>query len=75
MKIQDVLFLIVLVFLLYKKNPFYNSMAGIVCLVASGILFTFWIFFTAERLLWYAAAFFLLSIGILIIRLRKKGYK
>lgn len=59
MKIQDILFFIVLSYLFYKRQPRYFVMAGLVCLLFSIPLFYFWIFFTAERLTWYAAAFFL----------------
>ena len=60
MKVQDLVFFIVLVFLLYKRKPRNFAIAGIICLALSIPLFYFWIFFTAERLTWYAAAFFFL---------------
>ena len=59
MKVQDLLFFIILVFLLYKRKPRNFVIAGIICLALSIPLFYFWTFFTAERLTWYAAAFFL----------------
>ncbi|OGH39746.1 MAG: hypothetical protein A3B41_04355 [Candidatus Levybacteria bacterium RIFCSPLOWO2_01_FULL_37_26] len=62
MKVQDIAFLIVLVFLIFKHNPKLSTVAGLVCLVLSIPLFATWTFFTAERLTWYAAAFFLLAI-------------
>lgn len=62
MKIQDIFFIVVLAFLLFKHNPKYFAVVGLLCLIFSIPLFTFWIFFTAERLVWYAASFFLLSI-------------
>jgi uncharacterized membrane protein YqjE len=62
MKAQDIVFLIVLLFLVFKHNPKWATIAGLICLVLSIPLFSFWIFFTAERLTWYAAAFFLLAI-------------
>lgn len=61
MKIQDIIFLIVLFFLIYKRNPKLAVVAGLLCLVISIPLFATWTFFTAEHLTWYAAAFFLLS--------------
>lgn len=70
MKIQDIVFLLVFAALFYKQNPRWFIIAGITCLVASIPLFAKWIFFTAERLTWYAAAFFLLSIILSLIRLR-----
>jgi len=62
MKIQDIVFLIVFSVLIYKGNPRWMVAAGIISLFLSIPLFSFWIFFTAERLTWYAGAFFLLSI-------------
>lgn len=62
MKIQDIVFLIVLLYLLLKHNPRLAAIVGIICLVLSIPLFAFWVFFTAERLTWYAGAYFLLAI-------------
>lgn len=62
MKVQDILFLIILAALIFKWNPRWFVWAGIMSLILSILLFYFWIFFTAERLTWYAAVFFLISI-------------
>jgi len=62
MKIQDIAFFVVLALLIFKRNPKLAVIAGILCLLLSIPLFSFWIFFTAERLTWYAAGFFLLAI-------------
>lgn len=62
MKIQDLTFLVVLLILLVLKRPRLSVLAGLVFLVLSMPLFSFWIFFTAERLTWYSATFFLLAI-------------
>ncbi|OGG24526.1 hypothetical protein A3A79_05070 [Candidatus Gottesmanbacteria bacterium RIFCSPLOWO2_01_FULL_43_11b] len=59
MKIQDVFFFIVLTVLFFKRKPRFLVIAGLACLALSIPLFYFWIFFTADRLTWYAAAFFL----------------
>lgn len=72
MKSQDVLFFIVFIFLLLKHNSRYAIGAGIISLVISIPLFAFWIFFTAERLVWYAAGFFLLGILLQLYTLRKE---
>lgn len=64
MKPQDILFFIMLMILLAKRSPRFFAMVGFICLVLAIPLFAGWIFFTAERLTWYAAAFFLLSILI-----------
>lgn len=68
MKPQDILFIIVLSFLLYKHNPKWFIVAGLLSLVLSIPLFHFWIFFTAERLVWYAAAFFFVAICLLLFK-------
>ena len=75
MKLQDVVFLIVLLFLVLKHNPKWATIAGIICLSLSIPLFSFWIFFTAERLTWYAAAFFLLSVILSFWGMRDKSVK
>lgn len=66
MKLQDIIFLIVFVLLILKRNSRLSTIAGIICLALSIPLFALWIFFTAEHLIWYAAAFFLLSIALLL---------
>ncbi len=72
MKIQDILFLVTFAFLAFKANPRLTALAGILSLVLSIPLFSFWIFFTAERLAWYAAGFFLLTIIFYVLELRNK---
>ncbi len=72
MKPQDIVFFIILAVLIWKKDYKLAAFAGIASLIASIPLFSFWVFFTAERLTWYAAAFFLLSI-LLMIFLSKKS--
>lgn len=68
MKIQDIIFFLVLFFLIFKKNPRWMIIAGLIFLALSIPLFSFWIFFTAERLTWYAAAFFLLAIIFYLLK-------
>ena len=69
MKIQDIVFFIIFFGLLIKRDPKLAAGAGIIALVLSVPLFSFWIFFTAQRLVMYAAAFFLLSIIFHIINM------
>ncbi len=69
MKPQDIVFLVIFILILIKRSSTLSTIAGIVCLVLSIPLFAFWIFFTAQHLVWYAIAFFILSI-ILILRNR-----
>lgn len=66
MKIQDIAFLAVLVLLILKRSPKLAVICGIVALLLAIPLFSFWVFFTAERLTWYAAAFFLLAITLIV---------
>lgn len=70
MKVQDILFLIILAFLIYKHIPKLFVIAGIIALILSIPLFSLWVFFTAERLIWYAVAFFLLAIVLNVLQLR-----
>jgi hypothetical protein len=60
MKIQDIFFLITLISFLYKRKPGLLVWAGLICLVFAFPLFLFWIFFTAQRLVMYAFAFFVI---------------
>lgn len=71
MKPQDLVFIVILVFLLYKRRHELLVIAGIVCLLLSIPLFSFWIFFTAQRLVVYAFVFFLIAVIMLILKLRK----
>lgn len=65
MKFQDIIFLIIFILVILKKDSRLSTLAGIICLILSIPLFAVWIFFTAQHLVWYAAAFFLLSIILL----------
>lgn len=62
MKIQDIVFFIILGILLFIKIPRWFVYAGLICLIIAMPLFASWIFFTAERLTWYAGAFFLAAV-------------
>lgn len=66
MKIQDLVFGVVFLGLLYIRKPNYFITAGLVALILAVPLFGFWIFFTAERLTWYAAVFFLTGTMLLL---------
>ncbi len=67
LKPQDIIFLLIIVFLFIKKNPKFLVYAGLLCLILSIPLFAFWIFFTAERLIMYAAGFLFASIILFLI--------
>jgi len=62
MKAQDILFLLIFIFLLWRRRPFYSALMGILALVLAVIFFKLSILFTAERLTWYAGALFLYTI-------------
>lgn len=62
MKIQDIIFFITLAVLLASRRERLLIWAGLISLILAIPLFAKWIFFTAERLTWYAAAFFFIFI-------------
>lgn len=62
MKTQDISFFVVFVLLLVSRKPILFVWSGLLMLFLAIPLFAFHIFFTAERLTWYAAAFFLFFI-------------
>lgn len=71
MKPQDIIFFVSLLVLLALRRPVLFVWAGLGCLVLAIPLFATWTFFTAERLTWYAAAFFLAFIVISLLFSRK----
>lgn len=71
MKIQDIIFFVILALLIIKRSPRLAVIVGIFCLALSIPLFSYWVFFTAERLTWYAATFFLLAIIFYLFNLKK----
>jgi hypothetical protein len=72
MKIQDFAFLFIFLLLLVKRNPKLTVVLGLLALFFSIPLFSFWIFFTAERLTFYAGGFFLLAIIQFVFEKDKK---
>lgn len=73
MKPQDVIFFIVVVSVLVSKKSKLFVVLGIISLFTAIPLFAKWIFFTAERLTWYAAGFFFLAIVMQIIEGKRKS--
>lgn len=71
MKIQDIVFFVALALLILKRNPKLATLFGIASLFLSIPLFSLWVFFTAERLTWYAAGFFLLAIIFYFFKSKK----
>jgi hypothetical protein len=62
MKIQDIIFLLLLFFLAFKRNHYWSITLGLACFFLAIPLFAKWIFFTAERLIAYGGGFILLGI-------------
>lgn len=60
MKIQDVGFLLTLITLILFRRERAFLIAGLLCFIAAIPLYARWVFFTAERLVWYAGAFILI---------------
>lgn len=71
MKIQDLIFVAILILVLWRRNPTLAAKLGIFCLVLAIPLFGFQIFFTAERLTWYAAAIFTYTVILGILKINK----
>jgi hypothetical protein len=67
MKPQDIVLIIILTFLTWKKNPKYFLLSGLSLYSLAIPLFYFQIFFTAERLIWYGFLFLLISVIIFIV--------
>lgn len=65
---QDIVFLLLYIFLLYKRKYNYFVIAGLLCLIFSIPLFSFWIFYTAQKLSYYSVVFFSTAIFILFIQ-------
>jgi hypothetical protein len=68
MKFQDIGFLLILGLLLYFRNPKWFVIVGLLSLGIALPLFHFWVFFTAQRLVMYAAACFLVAALLHIFR-------
>lgn len=70
MKIQDVIFIVLILILLSRRNPKEFVIAGILNLAFAIPLFFNWVFFTAQRFTYYAAAFFLIAVILNILRMK-----
>jgi hypothetical protein len=71
MKPQDIAFLTIFGVILIWRKPQLFLFAGLIFLTLSIPLFGFWVFFTAERLVWYGAAF--LAMFVLAECIKLKG--
>ncbi len=75
MKIQDIAFVVTFLFLFLLRKPRFTAVVGLLFLFLSLPLFSKQIFFTAERLTWYAACLFLmtsLTYTVQQIRIKKR---
>jgi len=72
MKPQDILFIVVLIALIVIRKPKLLVYAGLICLILSIPFFSFWVFFTAQRLTYYAPVFFFSAILLLLISNKNK---
>lgn len=70
LKIQDLVFFLVFLLALWRKHNRFSAVICLVCLIVSISLFKLQIFYTAERLTWYAAGFILLSVTQLLYAYR-----
>jgi len=68
MKPQDIIFILILIILLYKRKAECFVYAGLACLIVSAPLFYFQIFFTAQRLIYYATAIFTIAIILMLLQ-------
>lgn len=72
MKPQDLIFIVVFLVVIGLHNSKIAAIIGIALLLLSIPLFYEWVFFTAQRLTYYAAALFLVAIILHLISTRKK---
>ena len=73
MKIQNLIFFLIFLFVFWQRQPRLSVIIGLCCLLLAMPLFKFWIFFTAERLTWYTAAFFLYAIVLFLVQGKNKN--
>ena len=71
MKPQDLAFFITYGSLLFVRRERLFVYAGLISLALAIPLFAKWVFFTAERLVWYAAAFFFTAVVYNALQRRK----
>lgn len=71
MKIQDLFFALIFLLTLWRQNSGLAIKLGIGSLILALPLFTWHVFFTAERLTWYGAAFFAYAVVLSIMRVKE----
>lgn len=73
MKLQDVGFFILFAIVLAFRRPIWFAYAGLLCVALAIPLFSVWVFFTGERLVWYGAALIVASIIGSVNRTKEKN--
>lgn len=68
MKPQDIVFIFITGVLFIWHKPRIFLCAGLISFVAAIPLFGAWVFFTAERLTWYASAWILIACFLHLFR-------
>lgn len=68
MKIQDIIFLVTVLILLFKRDSRLFLLTGLSAILISIPLFYLQIFFTAQRLVYYGAFFILVATIIMIVK-------
>jgi len=68
MKPQDIAFFIGALAVIVLRKPKIAALLGLISLIIAVPLFAKWVFFTAERLTYYAAGFFLVAIIIYMVQ-------
>jgi hypothetical protein len=68
MKIQDILFLVLLAVLLFKHKENSFVALGLSCFLLAIPFFYLYVFFTAERLLYYGALLVLIEVILKLIQ-------
>jgi threonine/homoserine/homoserine lactone efflux protein len=61
-KPQDILFFITLIPLFILKKTKWFIFAGLFCFLLAAPLFGLWIFFTAQKLIWYALMYISIAV-------------
>ena len=70
MKIQDIIFILIFAFLLYKRKPEWFVLAGIISFAGAIPFYSLWVFFTAQRLVEFG--FLLLVVAVLLFAFKKQ---
>jgi len=71
MKPQDIIFVVILAVLLFRKDAKLFAISGVTFLFLSMPLFNFWIFFTAQRFVLYACICFSLCLLLVLLKQSK----